>query len=393
MVQDLNENTSLLGYVHLLPQYNHAAESSSHTQYYWYVGSDDPHGFYVLPAGDADPVQLADSASIPSGVTTGYNKKMHVAASTSPAVTDDSGDGYLPGQVWYRTDFNRLWVLLDNSLGAAIWQPVMRYTEASVDPTAYNDVSAGFQRGDIYINTVTNVIFICLWPYPANAQWRVINQERHNLTATTDPGVGDDFGDFYFPGSLWYNATSRVWWMCTDAAVGAAVWVFPTDNTLVHVASGEPSASTYGSGGRAGHEHYDETDQQLYIQASHYSGGPFYARLVMNKLAAIDPTTASDLTAGYRKGAFFTNTVTKETFICLSDAGSAAVWGQATGPLYSEIAASTPPTLTELQTAWPANAALPTYQVLLNPGGADTDYFLCSRVGNIWSYAAQMLAV
>lgn len=45
-----------------------------------------------------------------------------------------------------------------------------------------------------------------------------------NLSATTDPGVGDDTGDGYHVGSRWFNTSAGRVWMCTDATLGAAVW-------------------------------------------------------------------------------------------------------------------------------------------------------------------------
>lgn len=45
-----------------------------------------------------------------------------------------------------------------------------------------------------------------------------------NLSATTDPGVGDDTVDGYHVGSRWFNASARRSWMCSDASTGAAVW-------------------------------------------------------------------------------------------------------------------------------------------------------------------------
>lgn len=45
-----------------------------------------------------------------------------------------------------------------------------------------------------------------------------------NLSATTDPGVGDDSGDGYHVGSRWFNTSAGRVWMCTDATLGAAVW-------------------------------------------------------------------------------------------------------------------------------------------------------------------------
>jgi hypothetical protein len=47
----------------------------------------------------------------------------------------------------------------------------------------------------------------------------------NNLSATTNPGVGDDTVDGYEVGSLWFNITLSKVFQCLSAATGAAVWV------------------------------------------------------------------------------------------------------------------------------------------------------------------------
>jgi len=51
---------------------------------------------------------------------------------------------------------------------------------------------------------------------------------KYNLTATTDPGVGDDSDDGYSVGSRWINVTLDKEFVCLDATVGAAVWTETT---------------------------------------------------------------------------------------------------------------------------------------------------------------------
>lgn len=47
---------------------------------------------------------------------------------------------------------------------------------------------------------------------------------RENLTATTDPGVGNDNTQGYTAGSMWVNLTLARSWICLSSATGAAVW-------------------------------------------------------------------------------------------------------------------------------------------------------------------------
>lgn len=57
------------------------------------------------------------------------------------------------------------------------------------------------------------------------------------FNATAAPGVGDDIADGYGPGSLWLNTTSNLAYICESNAAGAAVW---------NVLGGGVSDSDYG---------------------------------------------------------------------------------------------------------------------------------------------------
>jgi len=47
---------------------------------------------------------------------------------------------------------------------------------------------------------------------------------KHNLTATTYPGTGDDVNDGYSVGSIWLHTTDRALFVCDDNTAGAAKW-------------------------------------------------------------------------------------------------------------------------------------------------------------------------
>lgn len=47
---------------------------------------------------------------------------------------------------------------------------------------------------------------------------------QHNFGASVAPGVGDDTGDGYAVGSWWFDTANGNAYVCTDAALGAAVW-------------------------------------------------------------------------------------------------------------------------------------------------------------------------
>lgn len=57
-----------------------------------------------------------------------------------------------------------------------------------------------------------------------NDGW-LVDDPKHNLTATTDPTVNDDASQGYSIGSMWVNGSADTIFFCADATVGAAVWV------------------------------------------------------------------------------------------------------------------------------------------------------------------------
>lgn len=50
----------------------------------------------------------------------------------------------------------------------------------------------------------------------------------NNYAATADPGVNNGITQGYSVGSVWYNATDGIWWVCEDASDGAASWAVQT---------------------------------------------------------------------------------------------------------------------------------------------------------------------
>lgn len=61
---------------------------------------------------------------------------------------------------------------------------------------------------------------------------------------TADPTVNDDSSKQFAVGALWLNATSGSLWMCTNAAVGAAVWksILSRSSTQLNLTPGDTSA-------------------------------------------------------------------------------------------------------------------------------------------------------
>ncbi len=56
----------------------------------------------------------------------------------------------------------------------------------------------------------------------ANKVWK---PGRRNNSAAVDPTANDDSGDGYEKGSIWINTVTKNAFICTDESVGVAVWV------------------------------------------------------------------------------------------------------------------------------------------------------------------------
>lgn len=54
---------------------------------------------------------------------------------------------------------------------------------------------------------------------------------QNNLNAVSDPTPTDDSSVGYSVESKWYNSVNDVWYICSDASVGTAIWSQLTGQT------------------------------------------------------------------------------------------------------------------------------------------------------------------
>jgi hypothetical protein len=59
-----------------------------------------------------------------------------ITSASDPTVNDDVGDSYFPGQVWINTTTGEAFVLVDNTLGAAVWTSTTEVTPVGAPTTA-----------------------------------------------------------------------------------------------------------------------------------------------------------------------------------------------------------------------------------------------------------------
>jgi hypothetical protein len=88
-----------------------------------------------LPVAVGTPT--ADTHAVTRGYLGGAGAKCNFAATLDPTVNDDSGDGYGVGSRWINTSSSprRHFVLMDSTLGAAVWVPVTSKKAGNSDLT------------------------------------------------------------------------------------------------------------------------------------------------------------------------------------------------------------------------------------------------------------------
>lgn len=83
--------------------------------------------------------------------------------------------------------------------------------------------SLGF-NGDFYLDTSNPSVF---YGPKANGAWPAstpFTTQKNNLTATTNPAIGNDGTQGYTVGSIWLNTSTSAYFVAESIATGAAVW-------------------------------------------------------------------------------------------------------------------------------------------------------------------------
>jgi hypothetical protein len=88
-----------------------------------------------------------------SGAGTYTQLKCNTAA-TDPTVNDDSDDGYTVGSQWWNTTSERMYVCIENGLGAAIWLPVSPKRAVGME---YDNPEAG---KDYFFAAIPEAIYV-----------------------------------------------------------------------------------------------------------------------------------------------------------------------------------------------------------------------------------------
>ncbi|HML23525.1 MAG TPA: hypothetical protein PKD09_17850 [Aggregatilinea sp.] len=186
------------------------------------------------------------------------------------------------------------------------------------------------QAGAVFDNEY-DFVDISPWRSGVISDWSWL---KHNLTATSDPGAGDDADDGYGVGSVWINTTAGTVWTCTDATAGSAVW-------------------TEGGGGGGSIAVTDGTTtvdpataldlDPAFFDVSEPSAGQASVTLTLpldNLSATSAPTAGDDSGDGYSVGSRWVDTAVDKAYVCLDATLGGAVWKEITATAVTTNAAT-----------------------------------------------------
>jgi len=270
--------------------------------------------------------------------TPGAERSNRDDATTNPTSSNDATEGWDVGSRWVNTTNGTVWFAVNVSTGAAVWKDVTSTVAGGGhpvhvnidDPTATDDINAGYEVGDHWINTTSKTVWQALDVSAGAAIWDRIDQPKRNVTAVVDPTISDDDSQGYEPGSFWINTVSSQAFVSLDASTGAAVWK-RTTNRKVTVSASLPTVNDDSTQGFEVGSWWITTATQarLYRAMDVSVGAAIWKRDTNykdNVTAVTDPTVNDDNTQGYEPGSIWINTTTDEIFAATSTGTGAAKW-------------------------------------------------------------------
>lgn len=160
-----------------------------------------------------------------------------VTAAADPTINDDSDDGYAIGTHWVNTTTDNTFLLTDNTVGAANWEQTngaggggTTITD-TVDPTVNDDSGDGYDNGTLWINTTDEDVFILTDNTLGAANW-----EHLNGSAPTGGSVADSLAAVQARRTTNFTLTNATTWYdipldTTDVETDATVIEHDNVNT------------------------------------------------------------------------------------------------------------------------------------------------------------------
>ena len=196
-----------------------------------------------------------------------------VESTVDPTATDDVSEALDVGSRWINETSGSVWYCVDNTVGAAVWKNVSAaasgshpVTVSAAKPTVNDDSNAGYAIGDHWINSTTKQVFQAVDVSVGAAIWKRVDQPKTNIAAV-DPAVGNDDTEDYEIGSTWVNTASAPPRVRTavDVSIGAAEWLRHT-NLKNNISTAEPlTTDDADSDYEVGSQWFESTLQELFI--------------------------------------------------------------------------------------------------------------------------------
>jgi hypothetical protein len=236
-------------------------------------------GFFLQAAAqDRNIVQMNRYTNVTVLVTdSGTNTRKEVAhheGAVNPAVTDDRSKGYTIGTLWVNTALQTSYVLVSDTVGAAVWNPLDAAATVNGDKYLWLDIAGGI-RTSATIGTV------------ATANSPVIQFDGTNISNSRwSFSVPDDW-------QTASNISVDVFWSPSDATAGNVVMSMATagfsSGTTVAAGSFATASNTIAAPG---------VSLQLNSTTLAISGAALAANQMVNLNLYRDPTVVADTYAG-----------------------------------------------------------------------------------------------
>jgi hypothetical protein len=154
-------------------------------------------------------------------------------AATAPTANDDRNQRHIQGSRWINTTTGDEYVCVSNEPTAAVWKNTTSgggsgIVVMTVAPTINDDSGDGYTIGQLWVNTVTDIVYMVTDVTVGAAIWKDLSSSPASMppavVTTTAPTINDDSGDGYAIGQMWINTVTDIVYTATDVTVGAAVW-------------------------------------------------------------------------------------------------------------------------------------------------------------------------
>jgi len=251
-------------------------------------------------------------------------ERHNYTATADPTVNDDENDYYGVGSVWVNRLTNTVFICCDPTNGAAVWSEVgaTEAVESVIDPTANDDIDAGYPTGTTWINQTTNSFFISVDSTAGAAIWNEV--PHHNFNGAAAPTANDDVTAGYDVGSTWIYGTTL--YTCVIATAAAAVWI---EVNTSHNAAVDPTANDdINDGFVRGSTWINTTNSTIWHCIDNSAGAAVWQQVVKVHSTNEDPTVNDDIDQGYIPGSVWVNNTTNVVHQCIDNSNGAAVWAR-----------------------------------------------------------------